>query len=113
MKIALNGSSGFVASYLKKKFTDHIVIGRNDSEEEILNKLVGVDAFFNLAGAPIIKRWSEAYKKTLLESRVETTKKIVRAINKSEVKHFISTSAIGAYPDGKFDEVMRDMEMTF
>lgn len=104
MKIALNGANGFVASYLKEKFTDFIVIERNDSEDEILQKLKGVDAVFNLAGAPIIKRWSESYKKVLLDSRVGSTKKIVNAINKSEVKHFISTSAIGAYPDGKFDE---------
>ena len=104
MKIALNGANGFVASYLKEKFTDFVVIKRDDSEKEILQKLEGVDAVFNLAGAPIIKRWNESYKKVLLDSRVETTKKLVSAINKSEVKYFISTSAIGIYPDGKFDE---------
>jgi len=104
MKIALNGANGFVASYLKEKFTDFVVIKRDDSEKEILQKLEGVDAIFNLAGAPIIKRWNEAYKKVLLDSRVETTKKLVSAINKSDVKHFISTSAIGVYPDGRFDE---------
>jgi len=108
MKIALNGANGFVASYLKEKFTDYVVIGRNDSEDEILIKLAGVDVVFNLAGAPIIKRWSESYKKILLDSRVETTKKLVSAINKSDVKHFVSTSAIGAYPDGKFDETYKE-----
>jgi len=104
MKIALNGASGFVASHLKEKFSDFVVLKRDDSEDEIVQKLKGVDAVFNLAGAPIIKRWSETYKKVLLESRVETTKKLVNTINKSQIKHFISTSAIGAYPDGKFDE---------
>lgn len=105
MKVALTGGNGFVASYLKKKFTDYILIGRNDSEEEIVQKLQDVDVVFNLAGAPIIKRWSQSYKKVLLSSRVETTKKLVNAINQSNVKHFISTSAIGAYPDdGAFDE---------
>ena len=105
MKVALTGANGFVGSYLKKSFTDHVVIERNDDEDEILKKLENVDTVFNLAGAPIIKRWSEEYKKVLLTSRVGTTQKIVNAINKSEVKHFISTSAIGAYPDGAaFDE---------
>jgi len=105
MKVAISGSNGFVASHLKNKFADYVILKRNDNEEEILRKLKNVDAVFNLAGAPIIKRWSESYKKVLFSSRIETTKKIVNAINKSEVKHFISTSAIGAYPDGSgFDE---------
>lgn len=105
MKVALTGANGFVASYLKKSFNDYVVLDRNDSEDVILQKLKGVDAVFNLAGAPIIKRWSDAYKKILLSSRVETTKRVVNAVNRSDVKHFISTSAIGAYPDdAPFDE---------
>lgn len=105
MRIALTGAKGFVASHLIKRFTDYVVLERNDTENKILEKLNGVDAVFNLAGAPIIKRWSEEYKKVLLSSRVETTKKLVNAINRSEVKHFISTSAIGAYPNAKaYDE---------
>jgi uncharacterized protein (TIGR01777 family) len=105
MKVALTGASGFVGSHLLKEFKDYVVIERRDTQEQILEKLNGVDAVFNLAGAPIIKRWSDEYKKVLISSRVETTKKLVAAINQSEVKHFISTSAIGAYPDDeKFDE---------
>jgi len=105
MKVALNGASGFVASHLIKKFTDFVIIEREDTLEDIVQKLQGVDVVFNLAGAPIIKRWSESYKKILLSSRVDTTKKLVDAINQSDVKHFISTSAIGAYPDNsRYDE---------
>lgn len=105
MKVALTGAGGFVASHLKKIFNNYVVIARNDNEEEILEKLQDVDVVFNLAGAPIIKRWSESYKELLISSRVDTTRKLVNAINKSDVKHFISTSAIGAYPDGEaYDE---------
>lgn len=105
MKVAFTGASGFVGSHLKEKFSDCIIIARGDDEEEILKKLDGVSVVINLAGAPIIKRWSEEYKKILLDSRIVTTKKLVKAINKSDVKHFISTSAIGAYPDDSaFDE---------
>ncbi len=105
MRVAMTGASGFVASHLKKRFPDFVVIGREDDTESIVEKLRGVDAVFNLAGAPIIKRWSDPYKKTLISSRIETTKKLVSAINQSEVKAFISTSAIGAYPDGApYDE---------
>lgn len=105
MKVAITGASGFVGSHLRKKFSDFVTIERNDSEEMILEKLKGVDTVFNLAGAPIIKRWSEEYKKVLISSRIDITKKLVNAINNSEVKHFISTSAIGAYPDNNaYDE---------
>jgi hypothetical protein len=105
MRVALTGANGFVGSHLRKKFDDFVIIGRSDSEDEILKKLQGVDVVFNLAGAPILKRWSQSYKKVLLSSRIQTTKKLVNAINKSEVKQLISTSAIGAYPDDMaFDE---------
>ncbi|MDD5157065.1 TIGR01777 family oxidoreductase [Sulfurimonas sp.] len=99
MKIALTGASGFVAAHLKEEFKDCVVIERKDTHEEILSKLDGIDVVINLAGAPIIKRWSEEYKKVLIDSRVYSTKKLVDAINESDVKQLISTSAIGAYPD--------------
>lgn len=105
MKVAITGASGFVASHLTKNFSDFVSIHRNDTEDEILAKLEGVDVVFNLAGAPIIKKWSESYKKVLISSRVETTKTVVNAINRSNVQQFISTSAIGAYPDNAaYDE---------
>lgn len=99
MKIALTGASGFVGTALQRQFEQAVEIYRNDTPEEILEKLQGVDVVINLAGAPIIKRWSEPYKKVLISSRVETTKRLVEAVNKSEVKQFISASAIGIYPD--------------
>jgi uncharacterized protein (TIGR01777 family) len=105
MKVAITGASGFVASHLTKKFSNFVSIHRNDTEDEILQKLQGVDVVFNLAGAPIIKKWSESYKKVLISSRVDTTRTLVNAVNRSEVKQLISTSAIGAYPDNAaYDE---------
>ena len=105
MKIAITGASGFVGSALRRNFPDNVVIERNDTQEQILEKLNGIDIVLNLAGAPILKRWDESYKKILISSRVETTRKLVTAINESKVKHLISTSAIGAYPDNNaYDE---------
>jgi len=99
MKIAMTGATGFVGSALRKHFSDCVIIKRDETLEEITAKLKDVDVVINLAGAPIIKRWSESYKRVLIESRVETTKKLVEAINQSDVKQFISTSAVGIYPD--------------
>lgn len=98
MKIAITGASGFVGTALQETFKDTISILRDDNEATIIEKLKGVDVVINLAGAPIIKRWSDPYKKVLRESRIHTTDRLVSAINQSEVKHFISTSAIGIYP---------------
>ncbi len=99
MKVAMSGASGFVANALKQRFPDFVVIERGDDVEVIRKKLVGVQAVFNLAGAPIVAKWDEAYKKVLYSSRIDTTKKIVEAINQSDVEHFISTSAVGIYPN--------------
>jgi hypothetical protein len=101
MKIALTGASGFVGTALQEAFAGCVIISRKDDEKAILEKLKGVDVLINLAGAPIIKRWSDPYKKVLTQSRIETTRQIVSALNQSSVTHFISTSAIGIYPDDK------------
>ena len=101
MKIAMNGASGFVAGRLKEAFCDVVVIERDDDIQAIIKKLEGVEAVFNLAGANIATRWDEAYKKVLYESRIESTQKLVQAINQSHVKHFISASAIGIYPSNQ------------
>ncbi|MCF6172259.1 MAG: TIGR01777 family oxidoreductase [Campylobacteraceae bacterium] len=100
MKIAISGASGFIGSHIQKEFKDHIIIDKNDSEEAILEKLKDVEVVVNLAGARVVEKWSEEYKKILLESRVNITKKLVNAINKSGVKQLITASAIGIYPDG-------------
>lgn len=99
MKVAMSGASGFVANALKQRFSDFVIIERGDDVDAIRQKLVGVQAVFNLAGAPIVAKWNEAYKKVLYTSRIETTKKLVEAINQSDVEHFISTSAVGIYPN--------------
>ena len=99
MKVAISGASGFVSHALKKVFPEWIAIERDDSMEAIVAKLEGVDAVFNLAGAPIAARWDDAYKEILHTSRIDSTQKLVEAINQSDVKHFISTSAVGIYPN--------------
>jgi len=101
MKIALTGASGFVGTALQKHFKECIIIERKDDIPQIVEKLEGVDVVINLAGAPIIKRWSDPYKKILMQSRIESTERLVAAVNQSSVTHFISTSAIGIYPDNK------------
>src|SRR5690348_13307437 len=61
--------------------------------------LTGVDTVINLAGSPINKRWTRAIKDEILKSRVETTKRLVDAMQKRPPALFISASAVGYYGD--------------
>ncbi|HEA29117.1 MAG TPA: TIGR01777 family protein [Leeuwenhoekiella sp.] len=62
--------------------------------------LEGVTAIIHLAGASIAQRWTEEHKKAVLESRINTANLLLNTLrkNKNEVGHFISASAVGAYP---------------
>lgn len=66
----------------------------------------GVDAIIHLAGASVSKRWTDAYKEEILESRVVSANLLFTLLknNPHTVKHFISASAIGIYPDS-FEKV--------
>ncbi len=60
-----------------------------------------VESIINLAGASISKRWTTSYKKEILESRLQSLQLLKVSLSKIEhnVKHIISASAIGVYPD--------------
>lgn len=114
MHILTTGSTGLIGGRLKRAFRDAgfevSAVGRSDflSEAEALaEKVSGADVVIHLAGAPIIGRWTKKYKNEILSSRVETTRKLVHAVNGAAVKPrlFISASAVGIYPgDGVYDE---------
>jgi uncharacterized protein (TIGR01777 family) len=110
MKIAISGANGFIAKNLipELESLQHTVIQIErrvlynvDQLSEILSD---TSVVINLAGAPILQRWTEANKREILKSRVETTRNIVKAINRlpenKKPQTFISASAIGIYsPD--------------
>jgi len=106
MNIAISGAGGFIgkqlALYFQAKGNEVLSISRISSgtdASEIVRELSGVDVIINLAGAPIVGRWTRRYKKALLGSRVNTTRKIVEAINLMDKKPqlLISASAVGIY----------------
>lgn len=111
--IAITGSTGFVGTNLRKKFEKKgfNVLGIKRDELKDINKLVSIlsksEIVINLAGANIINRWTDSYKKLLYSSRIDTTKALVSAMKKIEKKPelFISTSAVGIYSNSAcFDE---------
>ncbi len=111
--IAISGANGFVGTNLSVFFEDLgykiLKISRNDLSEQkrLENKINQANIVINLAGANIINRWNDEYKKELYDSRITTTKKIVEAINSvlSKPELLISTSAVGIYDNKKtYDE---------
>jgi len=106
MVIAITGAGGFIGkkliSYFESNGNEMRSLPRINSETSparLAQTLSGVEVIINLAGAPIISRWTKAYKKVLFDSRIITTRKIVDAISLLETKPglLISASAVGIY----------------
>jgi uncharacterized protein (TIGR01777 family) len=112
MIIAISGSSGFIGSYLKKKFdafaSEVIVLKRDENNDTWKRALQRADVIINLAGSPVFTRWNTKNRLRILESRVLTTRRIVSVLNdlpeEIEPKLLISASATGIYPDDKFTQ---------
>ena len=122
MRILVTGATGLIGSELTK-----LLIANNIDvhylalhEDEIKNEpnyrgflwdpsrckidencISGVDAIIHLAGAPISKRWTSSYKQEIIESRTVSASLLYKTLknNPNQVKHIISASAIGVYPD--------------
>jgi uncharacterized protein (TIGR01777 family) len=72
----------------------------NLEQEDWQAKLEGKDAVIHLAGESVMaKRWSEEHKKNIYNSRIDSTRILVKTIENTidKPKVFISASAIGYY----------------
>lgn len=122
MKVLITGATGLVGSVLTKLlqdngiFVNYLSTSRDKLKDEALHKgyywnpdegvidngcIDGVEAIFHLAGASISKRWTDSYKKEILSSRVDTANLLFKLLSEHDhtIRHFISASAIGIYPD--------------
>lgn len=119
MHIFITGASGLIGSALiatlLKQGGHHITaLTRNKAKMEQkwgtriaycpslgqISSLTGYDAVINLAGEPIIgKRWNNAQKEKLCNSRWNITRRLTELIEKSDSPPhvFISGSAVGYY----------------
>jgi uncharacterized protein (TIGR01777 family) len=107
MIVSLSGSTGFVGQALMMKMRQlgwTVRVINRDSfampDHEFLEEITeGADVVINFAGAPVSKKWTSDQKLEIMNSRVNTTRKISESIigAKNKPSVFISASAIGIY----------------
>jgi len=105
MKVAITGSHGLIGSALSARLAgrgDTVAPVRRDPDGQIdPDALDGVDAVVHLAGVGIAdKRWSDAHKAAVRESRVQGTSLVARTIAAMTPRPaLLSASAVGFYGD--------------
>jgi len=118
MRVLISGASGLVGTELQSQLADAghtpVILVRREAtsaNEVQWDPITGtldpavldsIDAIVNLAGATTGKLpWTKQYKEELIESRIDSTKTIVQAMNKctNRPKVLISGSASGFYGD--------------
>ena len=120
MKVFMTGGTGFVGAYLSRELAlqghEVTILTRKerapDPAQPRIGYLVGDptreghwmaappehDWIINLAGASIFGRWTPEVKKNLYESRILTTRNLVKALAAGDRRQlFCSTSALGYY----------------
>jgi len=132
MKIFVTGGTGFIGTYLCAhliQFGNEVTILAR-SDEGLKARCPGIsylpgdctkkgpwqdsirdhDIIINLAGASVFSRWTEAYKKLLIESRISTTKNLVEGISAGSDKQIalFSASGTGYYGLHEDEELTED-----
>lgn len=130
MRILITGGSGFIGQRLCEKLhaAGHqlqVVSRSPDRTRESLPSGADVraavadfadaapEAVINLAGEPIAEgRWTEAKKRRIIDSRIETTRAVVSLCEKLETTPgvLVSASAVGYYGDKGDADVTEDTE---
>ncbi|RKS03304.1 MULTISPECIES: TIGR01777 family oxidoreductase [unclassified Flavobacterium] len=140
MRILITGATGLIGSelvklLLAKGHTVHYLTTSKDKIESQSNYIgfywnpqegkidenciFEVDAIIHLAGANIAKRWTNAYKQEIIESRTLSAELLFNLVKKHpshQIKQIISASGTAIYPDGidkVYDEATKDSEDSF
>lgn len=117
MKICIAGAGGFIGKHLVKELKNagyqvlplsRLLLERGGKVlETIMND---TNVVINLAGENIAGRWTAKKKKRMMQSRVETTRRLVTAL--IGVEHppslWINASAVGIYRDRTVCDEMED-----
>jgi len=119
--VLISGGTGLVGRNLTRHLLDRgyevIILSRDknktnknprvnysywDIEKQIIDAeaIEKADHIIHLAGAGVMdKKWTDEYKKTILESRTKSAELLIKSLRENEhhIKTFVSSSAIGWY----------------
>lgn len=131
MTILITGGTGFIGDELRtmllrqghnliivtrspKKYEDESAKNQRfiSLDDDLTAEMNEVDAVINLAGESLFgQRWTDEVKKRIMDSRVQTTQKLVDAMRAANQKPevFISASASGIYGD-RGEEILDEDE---
>ncbi|PEK41461.1 TIGR01777 family protein [Bacillus toyonensis] len=130
MKIAISGGTGFIGKYLstffiQKGYTVYILTRKNKIETSNPNlqyvqwtpdlptfPLSSIDIVINLAGESINSRWTKKQKEAILNSRIQTTRGLIKQLQTLSTKPhtFINASAIGYYGTSETESFTEQQE---
>ncbi len=102
MKVTVLGASGFVGraltAALQARGDDVRAVSLRDPARAA-EATSGSDVVVNLAGAPVIGRWTEDYKREIARSRVDLPHAFLAALAGADARPsaYVSASAIGYY----------------
>ncbi|MEM9649017.1 MAG: TIGR01777 family oxidoreductase [Bacteroidota bacterium] len=140
MKVLVTGATGLVGQaivkVLRSKDIDVNYLTRNKNKitssegyhgyywnpekgEMDLDVLKDVSAVINLAGASISNRWTNTYKKKVLNSRIDSLMTLhqgFQQVDTSRITSFVTASAIGIYPNSLthfYDESEKQIDSSF
>lgn len=130
MKILITGGTGFVGRFLTEKLLERgdeiVLVSSKGSQQENSNERITVlkadttvpgswqdglaeyDVIVNVTGRTIFNLWSEAYKKEIYTSRVNTTQNIVDGLPDNSDVVLLNASAAGYYGDCGDKELTED-----
>lgn len=124
MRVAIAGGTGMIgaslATALRERGDEVLVLTRGTPKEpgqlqwdpdrrQVHRGMLGdVDALVNLAGAPVGRRWSDAYKEKLRTSRLRSTDFAARLVAEQPSAVLINGSAVGYYGSDRADEPLSE-----